>query len=279
MQSAFVIKSIGEYQGVKIHACVGGTSVREDIKALKSGTHVVVGTPGRILDMMKKGFFKTDYLRLFVMDEADEMLDKGFKTQIQDIFKYLPGDVQIALFSATMPNEILTLTKHFMRDPKKILVKSEDLTLEGISQYYIAVEKEEWKMEVLLDLYSNLDINQALIYCNTKKRVLELEKSMNDHDFTVSAMHGEMEQQSRDTIMKQFRTGATRVLITTDLLARGIDVQQVGLVINYELPYKKENYIHRIGRAGRFGRKGTAINFVLPNDAKFIREIQDHYNT
>jgi len=174
---------------------------------------------------MKKGFFKTDYLRLFVMDEADEMLDKGFKTQIQDIFKYLPGDVQIALFSATMPNEILTLTKHFMRDPKKILVKSEDLTLEGISQYYIAVEKEEWKMEVLLDLYSNLDINQALIYCNTKKRVLDLERTMNEHDFTVSAMHGEMEQQQRDTIMKQFRTGATRVLITTDLLARGIDVQ------------------------------------------------------
>merc|ERR1712166_1185780 len=279
LQSAFVIKSIGEYQGVKIHACVGGTSVREDIKALKSGTHVVVGTPGRILDMMKKGFFKTDYLRLFVMDEADEMLDKGFKEQIQDIFKFLPGDVQIALFSATMPPEILSLTKHFMRDPKKILVKSEDLTLEGISQYYIAVEKEEWKMEVLLDLYSNLDINQALIYCNTKKRVLDLERTMNEHDFTVSAMHGEMEQQQRDTIMKQFRTGATRVLITTDLLARGIDVQQVGLVINYELPYRKENYIHRIGRAGRFGRKGTAINFVLPNMLNSLEKFQDHYNT
>jgi len=279
IQIAFVIQSIGEYQGVKIHACVGGTSVREDIKLLKQGVHVVVGTPGRIHDMMKKGFFKTDYLRLFVMDEADEMLSRGFKPQIQEIFKFLPGDVQIALFSAAMPNDILSLTKHFMRDPKKILVKSEDLTLEGISQYYIAVEKEDWKMEVLLDLYSNLDINQALIYCNTKKRVLELEENMNKNDFTVSAMHGEMDQIKRDTIMKEFRTGATRVLITTDLLARGIDVQQVGLVINYELPYKKENYIHRIGRAGRFGRKGVAINFVLPNDAKFIREIQDHYNT
>lgn len=142
---------------------------------------------------MKKGFFKPDYLRLFVMDEADEMLSRGFKAQIQEIFKFLPGDVQIALYSATMPNEILSLTKHFMREPKKILVKSEDLTLEGISQYYIAVEKEDWKIEVLLDLYANLDINQALIYCNTKKRVLELEKTMNDHDFTVSAMHGEMD--------------------------------------------------------------------------------------
>lgn len=178
-----------------------------------------------------------------------------------------------------MPNDILKLTKHFMRDPKKILVKSEDLTLEGISQYYIAVEKEDWKMDVLLDLYSNLDINQALIYCNKKSRVLELAAKMNENDFPVSAMHGEMDQVQRDTIMKEFRTGATRVLITTDLLARGIDVQQVGLVINYELPMKKETYIHRIGRAGRFGRKGVAINFLLPNDAKFIREIQDHYST
>lgn len=279
MQIAFVVQSIGEYSGVNVHACVGGTSVKEDIKKLKSGVHVVVGTPGRIHDMMKRNIFKTDYLRIFVMDEADEMLSRGFKTQIQDIFKFLPGDVQIALFSATMPNEILSLTQHFMRDPKKILVKKEHLTLEGISQYYIAVDKEEWKIEVLLDLYASLEINQALIYCNTKKRVLELEKSMTEHEFTVSAMHGEMDQVKRDTIMKEFRTASTRVLITTDLLSRGIDVQQVGLVINYELPFKKENYIHRIGRAGRFGRKGIAINFVSPNDAKFIREIQDHYDT
>ena len=178
-----------------------------------------------------------------------------------------------------MPNDILGLTKHFMRDPKKILVKSEDLTLEGITQYYIAVEKEDWKMEVLLDLYSNLDINQAMIYCNTKKRVQELTKTMNDNDFVVSSMTADEEQKERDSKMKEFRTGATRVLISTDLLARGIDVQQVSLVINYELPTRKEQYIHRIGRAGRFGRKGVAINFVLPQDAKFIREIQDHYNT
>jgi len=178
-----------------------------------------------------------------------------------------------------MPIEILRLTKHFMRDPVKILVKNEELTLEGIKQYYIAIEKEEWKMDVLLDLYGNLDINQALIYCNTKKRVTELAEMMKEKDFTVSAMHGEMNQIERDMIMKEFRTGSTRVLITTDLLARGIDVQQVGLVINYELPFKKENYIHRIGRAGRFGRKGTAINFVLPSDARFIKEIQEHFNT
>jgi len=279
MQIAYVVHSIGEFSHVKVHACVGGTVVREDIRILKGGVHIVVGTPGRVMDMMKRGFMKTDYLKLFVLDEADEMLSRGFQNQIKDIFKYLPGDIQISLFSATLPQDILKLTKHFMREPAKILVKSEDLTLEGIRQYYIAVEQEQWKMDVLLNLYANLDINQALIYCNTKKRVEELEKTMTEKEFTVSIMHGEMDQIKRDIVMKQFRQGAVRVLITTDLLARGIDVQQVGLVINYELPIKKENYIHRIGRAGRFGRKGTAINFVLPQDARFIKEIQDHYNT
>lgn len=279
MQIAYVVHSIGEFSNIKVHACVGGTVVREDIRILKGGVHIVVGTPGRVLDMMKRGFMKTDYLKLFTLDEADEMLSRGFQNQIKDIFKYLPGDIQISLFSATLPPDILKLTKHFMRDPAKILVKSQELTLEGIRQYYIAVEQEQWKMDVLLNLYANLDINQALIYCNTKKRVEELEKTMTENEFTVSIMHGEMDQIKRDIVMKQFRQGAVRVLITTDLLARGIDVQQVGLVINYELPIKKENYIHRIGRAGRFGRKGTAINFVLPQDARFIKEIQDHYNT
>lgn len=178
-----------------------------------------------------------------------------------------------------MPPDILKLTKHFMRDPAKILVKSEQLTLQGIKQYYVAVEQESWKIDVLVNLYANLDIDQALIYCNTKKRVEELEKTMEEHEFTVGIMHGEMEQAKRDIAMKQFRKGAIRVLITTDLMARGIDVQQVSLVINFELPQRKENYIHRIGRAGRFGRKGTAINFVLPQDARFIKEIQDYYNT
>ena len=157
--------------GVKVHACVGGTVVREDIKILKSGVHVIVGTPGRVFDMMKKGFLKVDHLRLFVLDEADEMLSRGFKTQIQDIFKYLPGEVQIALFSATMPIDILRLTKHFMRDPAKILVKNEELTLEGIKQYYIAIEKEEWKFETLCDLYDNLTITQAVIFCNSISKV------------------------------------------------------------------------------------------------------------
>lgn len=278
-QISKVVESIGEYCQVKVHACVGGTVVRDDIKKLKSGVNVVVGTPGRVFDMMKKGFLKADYLKAFVLDEADEMLSRGFKSQIQDIFKFLPGDIQIALFSATMPSDILKLTENFMRDPARILVKKDELTLEGIRQYYIAIDKEEWKVDVLRDLYMNLDINQAIIYCNTKKRVDWITEELKKEDFTVSAMHGEMDQITRDLIMKEFRTASTRILITTDLLARGIDVQQVSLVINYELPSKKENYIHRIGRSGRFGRKGTAINFVTPDDAKFIKEIQEHYNT
>lgn len=160
LQTAFVINQIGEYMGIKVHLCVGGTQIRDDIKALKyGGVHVVVGTPGRINDMIRKEVLKTDYIRIFVMDEADEMLDKGFKPQMQEIFKVMPGDAQIALFSATMPEEMLSLTKHFMKDPKKILVKSQQLSLEGISQYYIAVDQENWKLDVLLDLYGNLDIN------------------------------------------------------------------------------------------------------------------------
>jgi len=278
-QICYVIQSIGEFSGARVHACVGGTSVKEDIRNLKGGAQIVVGTPGRVVDMMKKNFLKTDYIKMFVMDEADEMLSRGFKDQIQEIFKFLPSEVQVCLFSATMPPDILKMTQHFMRDPARILVKKEDLTLEGIKQYYIPIDKEEWKMEILMDLYANLDINQALIYCNTKKRVVELADQMKAKDFTVSAIHGEMEMIQRDMIMKEFRIGSTRVLITTDLLSRGIDVQQVGLVINYELPFKKENYIHRIGRAGRFGRKGTAINFVIPNDARFMKEIQEHYQT
>jgi translation initiation factor 4A len=180
MQIAFVVHSIGEFLGLRVHACVGGTVVREDIGKLRQGQHVVVGTPGRVHDMMRRGFLKTDYLKLFILDEADEMLSRGFKTQIQDIFKFLPADIQICLFSATLPPDILRLTKHFMRSPAKILVQKEALTLDGIHQYYIAVEKTEWKIEVLLNLYSNLDIQQAIIYCNTKRGVDALEKSMTE---------------------------------------------------------------------------------------------------
>eukprot|EP01015_Nassula_variabilis_P036245 TRINITY_DN92_c0_g1_i5.p1 TRINITY_DN92_c0_g1~~TRINITY_DN92_c0_g1_i5.p1 ORF type:complete len:396 (-),score=109.22 TRINITY_DN92_c0_g1_i5:123-1310(-) len=274
-----VMLCIGEYLNVSIHLCTGGTNIAEDKRILREGVHVVVGTPGRVLDMLKKEFLRIDYLKLFILDEADEMLGRGFHEQIKDVFKLLPPEIQVGLFSATLPPEILEITKHFMRDPARILVKNEELTLEGIKQFFLAIEKEDWKFDTLVELYKNLDIQQCIIYCNQKKKVDEITEKLKEQGFTVSSMHGETPQQQRDLIMKEFRTGSSRVLITTDLLARGIDVQQVNLVINYDLPLSKEKYIHRIGRSGRYGRKGVAINFITPQEAKSLQEIEKYYNT
>lgn len=274
-----VAMCLGEYLNINVHICTGGTNIMEDKKKLQEGAQVIVGTPGRVHDMLKKGVFKPDHLKLFVLDEADEMLGRGFQDQIKEIFKLIPGDVQIALFSATMPPEILGLTKDFMRNPATILVKNEELTLDGIKQFYIAIDKDEWKFDTLVELYNNIDIQQCIIYCNKKQRVDELTTKMKEKNFTVSSMHGDMTQEQRDLIMREFRTGSSRVLITTDLLARGIDIQQVSLVINYDLPLSKEKYIHRIGRSGRFGRKGVAVNFVTPSDSKFLQEVEKFYNT
>merc|ERR1711939_1280629 len=230
-------------------------------------------------DMLSKNRFKLDALKVFTLDEADEMLSRGFKDQIYDIFKCLPSNVQVALFSATMPQDILDLTSKFMREPVRILVKKDELTLEGIRQFYIAIEKEDWKIETLCDLYETLTITQAIIYCNTRRKVDYLAAEMAKRDFTISTMHADLDQKERDLIMREFRSGSSRVLISTDLLARGIDVQQVSLVINYDLPQNLENYLHRIGRSGRFGRKGVAINFVTSNDWNQLKELERYYHT
>jgi translation initiation factor 4A len=249
------------------------------MKALQDGPQVVVGTPGRVQDMIQRRFLKTDSMKMFVLDEADEMLSRGFTEQIYDIFQLLPQSTQVVLLSATMPQDVLEVTTKFMRDPVRILVKKAELTLEGIKQFYIAVEKEDWKLDTLSDLYETVTITQAVIFCNTRRKVDWLTDKLTARDFTVSAMHGDMDQAQRDLIMKEFRSGSSRVLIATDLLARGIDVQQVSLVINYDLPANRENYIHRIGRGGRFGRKGVAINFVTAEDVRMMREIEQFYST
>lgn len=274
-----VVLALGDFMEVAVHACVGGTAVRDDIRTLSNGVHVVVGTPGRVFDMINRRALKLDHMRQFFLDEADEMLSRGFKDQIYDIFKFLPETVQVCLFSATMPLDVLEVTERFMHSPIRILVKKDELTLEGIKQFYIAVDREEWKLETLCDLYETLTITQAIIYCNTRRKVDWLQEEMQKRDFTVSCMHGDMDQRERDIIMREFRTGSSRVLITTDLLARGIDVQQVSLVINFDLPTNRENYIHRIGRSGRFGRKGVAINFLTGDDARYLRDIEQFYNT
>merc|ERR1711916_49439 len=247
-----VMIALGDYMSTTVHACIGGTLVREDMRTLEQGIHIIVGTPGRVFDMINRRALRVDALKMFVLDEADEMLSRGFKDQIYDIFCLLPSKVQVVLLSATMPADVLEVTQRFMRSPIRILVKRDELTLEGIKQFYVAVEREEWKLDTLCDLYETLTITQAVIFVNTRRKVDWLTNMMSERDFTVSSMHGDMEQRERDLIMQEFRTGSSRVLITTDLLARGIDVQQVSLVINFDLPTNRENYIHRIGRGGRF---------------------------
>lgn len=275
-----VVLSLGDYMGTSCYACVGGNNMKQEIQKLQGEPQqIIVGTPGRVYDMISRKVINPRDIKIFVLDEADEMLSRGFKDQIYDIFRTLPGNIQVVLLSATMPTEILDVTKRFMRDPIQILVKKEELTLEGIRQFYVNVEKEEWKLETLCDLYETVTITQCVIFLNTRKKVEYLTQQLNKRDFTVSCMHGEMDQKNREQVMREFRTGSSRVLITTDLLARGIDVQQVSLVINYDLPTNRENYIHRIGRGGRFGRKGAAINFVTEEDKRTLMDIETFYNT
>lgn len=278
-QSQKVILALGDYMSVQCHACIGGKSIGEDIRRLDYGVQIVSGTPGRVFDMIRRRHLQTKTLKMFIIDEADEMLNMGFKEQIYDIYRYLPPEIQVVLLSATMPQEILDMTRKFMNKPIRVLVKRDELTLDGIKQFFVAVEKEEWKFDTLCDLYDTLTITQAVIFCNTKRKVDWLTAKMREANFTVSAMHGDMRQVERDAIMKEFRQGGSRVLIATDVWGRGIDVQQVSLVICYDLPNSRELYIHRIGRSGRFGRKGVAINFVKDDDIRILRDIEQYYST
>jgi ATP-dependent RNA helicase len=279
VQSRNVMLAFGDYMAASCHACIGGKSVGEDMRVLGAGVQVVSGTPGRVYDMIRRRALKTKHIKMLVIDEADEMLGKGFKEQLYDIYRYLPPKTQVVLVSATMPQDVLEMTTKFMSDPVKILVKRDELTLEGIKQFFVAVEKEDWKFDTLCDLYDILTITQAVIFCNTKTKVEWLTGKMREANFTVSSMHGDMPQKERDDIMADFRSGKSRVLIATDVWGRGLDVQQVSLVINYDLPNSRELYIHRIGRSGRFGRKGVAINFVKNDDIRILRDIEQFYGT
>jgi ATP-dependent RNA helicase len=279
-QTQKVVQALGDFMNVRCHKCIGGTSTGFDQKELqKGGIQVVSGTPGRVFDLIRRGFLSAEKLKALILDEADEMLSRGFKDQIYDIYRFLPPSTQVVLMSATLPATVLEMTRKFMNDPIRILVRRDELTLEGIKQFFIAVEKEEWKFDTLCDLYDTLTITQAVIFCNTKQKVDWLAAKMKEHNFTVSAMHGDMDQAARDKVMEEFRSGTSRVLIATDLWGRGIDVQQVSLVISYDLCTDRELYIHRIGRSGRFGRKGVAINFVREEDVRLLRDIEQFYST
>uniref|UniRef100_A0A2I3STE6 RNA helicase n=1 Tax=Pan troglodytes TaxID=9598 RepID=A0A2I3STE6_PANTR len=240
-----VITALGDYMGVSCHACIRCINMCAKVQKLQmEAPHIIMGTPGRVSDMLNWRYLSPKYIKMFVLDEADEMLSHRFKDQICDIFQMLNSNIQVVLLSATIPSDVLEVTKKFMRDPIQILVKKEELTLKGIHQLYINVEQKEWKLD-------------------TTVKEDWLTQKMHAQDFTVSAMHGDMDQKERDVVMREYRSGSSRVLITTDLLPRGIDVQQFSLVINYDLPTNRENYIHRIGRGGQFGHKGVAINMVI----------------
>lgn len=280
-QTFDVISALGDYLSeghLFCHTFVGGTRVQDDVRKIQAGIIVAVGTPGRVSDLISRGALRTDSLRCMVLDEADEMLSQGFTDQIYEIFKFLPKDIQVALFSATMPQDVLDMTTKFMRKPTRILVKRESLTLEGIKQFYVAVEEEN-KLDTLMDLYESVSIAQSVIFANTRRKVDHIADSLNNNNHTVSSMHAEMAKGEREKVMATFKSGSSRVLITTDLVARGIDVHHVNIVINYDLPTNKENYLHRIGRGGRYGRKGVAINFVSQRDVELLREIEGHYHT
>ena len=278
-QSQKVILALGDYMKVSTHCCVGGKSVDEDINKLNHGTQIISGTPGRVFDMIQRKNFKTKNIKMLIIDEADEMLSRGFKEQVYDIYKYLPVNTQNIVVSATLPEDVLQMTAQFMaEDTIKILVKREELSIDGIKQFFIYVDKEINKFATLCDLYDSLTISQAVIFCNEKKTVEWLCNKMRENFFTVSMMHGDLPQKERDKIMQEFRAGETRVLIASDIWGRGLDVQQVSLVINYDLPLNKEMYIHRIGRSGRFGRNGIAINLVKEEDLKNLRELEEYYS-
>ena len=229
--------------------------------------------------MINKRHVFTDSIKTLILDEADEILSSGFMDSIYNIIKSVPKTAQICLYSATMPKEILDLTNYFMDDPAMLLVNKDELTLEGIKQFYIDLKQYNWKFDVLYDIYETINITQSIIYVNSKTVLNNLYDRLSRDEFPVSYIHGDMVTKEREENLNNFKSGNTRILLSTDLLSRGIDIQQLSLVINFDLPKNKETYIHRIGRSGRYGRKGTAINFVTSEDISHMKEIESFYNT
>jgi len=280
-QTASVMLNIGSMMtGLRVQTLVGGSSIDEDSRSLRANIpHIITGCPGRVFDMMRRNNITSRDIKLVILDEADEMLSTGFKEQVYNIFQYFSVNIQVALFSATLPYYINTITTKFMRDPVRIYVKTESLTLEGISQFYVAVEDDKQKYGTLKDLYSFMSMSQCIIYCNSVKRVSDLYDAMAEDGFPVCCIHSNMEKSARDEAFSEFRNGKHRVLISSNVTARGIDIQQVSVVINFDVSKCVHTYLHRIGRSGRWGRKGVGINFITRRDIPKIREIEQHYST
>lgn len=279
-QTAHVVTSLGQYmQGLTVKTLVGGTSVREDIQSLRTNVpHVVVGTIGRIMDMVQRKHLQLGSLELLIIDEADEMLSQGFHEKIKYMFEMFISKVaQIVLFSATVPPDIIHLSKQFMNQPETILMKREELSLKCIPQYFIPVSDDSVKFETLKDIFTRVRSSKVIIYCNSVKNVEDLCYMMKEHNFSVCYIHSNMGKDERKKVFQHFRDGDVRVLISSDLTARGIDIQQVSLVINYDITRNLHTYLHRIGRSGRWGRKGMAINLITRYDVYDMKNIENYY--
>jgi translation initiation factor 4A len=281
LQTAKVFESLGSMMdGLKIQTFYGGSIIEEGSSfSNKNIPHVICGCPGRVFDMMRRDKISAKKIKIIILDEADEMLSSGFKDQVYNIFQYLNNEVQVVLVSATLPDTINPIIEKIMRNPIKICVKREMLTLEGIKQFYLAVDDDRQKYLTLKDVFSHLAVSQCIIYCNSIKRVQDLYEAMKEDDFPVCRIHSSMDKVEREKSFQDFRVGGSRVLISSNVTARGIDIQQVSIVINFDLPKCVNTYLHRIGRSGRWGRKGVGINFITRRDVTKMKEIEAHYST
>ena len=275
-----VLNSIGYL--LKYSSClmIGGTSIDEQIRECKDNPpKIIVGCPGRIFDLLRRRVIDANSVKMLAIDEADEMLSYGFKEQIYNILQILSADMQIVLFSATMPQELKDISQKFMREPIEIYVKQEQLSLQGIKQFYVFLTSEEEKAISLMDIFNTISMTQCIIYCNSVERCEYLHDYMCKENFPVSKIHSKLSHDERREAYSKLKNGDTRVLISTDLFSRGIDVQQVSYVINFDIPKNVNTYLHRIGRSGRWGRKGVAINFITKYDKHKLNEIERHYHT
>ena len=279
IQVADEIRNLSRYMhGIKVLPTYGGQDIVKQIRSLKSGTQIVIGTPGRVMDHMRRKTMKLDFVHTVVLDEADEMLNMGFREDIEFVLSGVPEERQTVLFSATMPKPIMEITKKFQNNAKVIKVTKKELTVPNIEQYYYDVKpkKKEEVLSRLLDIYSP---RLSVVFCNTKKQVDLLVNALLGRGYFAAGLHGDMKQEQRDRVMQGFRTGKTEILVATDVAARGIDVDEVEAVFNYDLPQDDEYYVHRIGRTGRAGREGRAFSFVSGKEVYKLKEIQRYCKT
>lgn len=278
-QTADVAKAIGAPSGARVATLVGGGSTNDDVRALREGAQYVVGCPGRVYDMLRRRELEPSHVKSIVVDEADELLADGFADQLYSVFRVIPATAQVCLFSATLSQDLMAMSSKFMRDPVRVTVRNDQLTLEGIAQYYVAMESDDDKLATLKDLYASFSLSQCIIYCNSTRRVEMLYSAMTADDFPVCRIHSGMDKDERAASYMAFSKGDQRVLVSSNVTARGIDIQQVSTVINFDFPTEPSTYLHRIGRSGRWGRKGTAINLVTPRDTRSVREVEAHFST